>query len=44
MYTGFLVDAALGRLGESDRNFVEDFDDLLDLLEKRAIPLEKVAA
>ncbi|HKH47647.1 MAG TPA: hypothetical protein VKM72_23565 [Thermoanaerobaculia bacterium] len=44
LYTGFLVDAALGRLGEGDRHLVEDFDNLLDLLERHSIPLEKVAA
>jgi hypothetical protein len=44
LYSGFLVEAALGRLGASDRYLVEEFDTLLSLLEKNSIPLEKVAA
>jgi hypothetical protein len=44
LYSSFLVDAALGRLSGSDRHVVEEFDMLLSLLEKRSVPLEKVAA
>jgi hypothetical protein len=44
LYSGFLVDAALGRLGASDRYLVEELDTLLSLLEKNSIPLETVAA
>jgi hypothetical protein len=44
LYSGFLVDAALGRLGQSDRCLVEEFDTLLSLLEENSIPLETVAA
>lgn len=44
LYSEYLVDAALGRLGGSDRHLVEEFDTLLSLLEKSSIPLETVAA
>lgn len=44
LYSSLLVDAALGRLGDSDRHLVEEFDTLLSLLEKSSIPLETVAA
>ncbi len=44
LYSSFLVEAALGRLGGSDRFLVEELDNILDLLEKNAIPLETVAA
>lgn len=42
LFSDFLLDAALGRLGGSDRHLVEEFDTLLKLLEKNAIPLETV--
>jgi hypothetical protein len=44
LYSDYLLDAALGRLGGSDRHLVEEFDTLLSLLEKSSIPLETVAA
>lgn len=44
LYSSFLVEAALGRLGGSDRHLVEEFDTLLTLLERNSIPLETVAA
>lgn len=43
LYSSLLVEAALGRLSGSDRYLVEEFHDLLDLLEQNAIPLETVA-
>ena len=44
LYSGFLVEAALGRLKGSDRYLVEEFDTILSLLERNSIPLETVAA
>jgi hypothetical protein len=44
LYSGFLIDAALGRLGGSDRYLVEELDTILSLLEKNSIPLETMAA
>ncbi len=44
LYSSLLVDAALDRLGGSDRYLVEEFDTVLRLLEKHSIALEMVAA
>ena len=44
LYPLLVVDAALGRLSDFDRHFVDDFDTILRLLEHHSIPPEPMAS